>query len=240
MTARLCLAAILLLVSAAAAHAADNVLVNYQGVVEIEGGAYTGDGYFKFAISDSGGVSNYWTNDKRRAREPRTPVPLSVTNGFFHVALGDPNLMEPMPRTVFVPGTDIWLTVWFSFIETGAFAQLGPTQPILPVPTAVNADLLDGHDYEDVIATSTNAAYTLAVDNFTNLFLLRAGDTCTGQLRISNVVVDTTVELTDGDLFLPAGRRVYLDGRGGGSFVTCSSNGTIAIYKNAAPVFEIE
>jgi hypothetical protein len=240
MIARLRLAAILLLVIVAKTFAADNILVNYQGVVEIEGGAYTGDGYFEFAISDGGGSSNYWANNRLRTREPRTPVQLSVTNGFFHVALGDPNLMEPLSRSVFVPGTDIWLTVWFSFNETGEFAQLGPTQAILPVPTAVNADLLDGHDYEDVIATSTNAAYSLAVDNFTNLFLLRAGDTCTGQLRISNVVVDTTVELTDGDLFLPAGRRVYLDGRGGGSFVTCSSNGTIAMYKNAAPVFEIE
>lgn len=215
-------------------------LVNYQGVVEIEGGAYTGDGYFKFAFSDATAVSNFWANDSQPAGEPQASVKLSLTNGFFTVALGNPTLMDPLPRDVFVPGTDVWLTVWFSFIETGAYAQLGPRQQLLPVPTAVNADLLDGYDYDDVIANATNVALTSAMTSFTNLFLFKAGDTCTGQLRISNVVVDTTLDVTGGDVFITTGQRVYLDGRGGSTYITRAPDGTVSIYKNDQPIFVIE
>jgi len=220
--------------------AQQDTLVNYQGVVEIEGGAYTGDGYFKFAFSDATAASNLWANDSQPAGEPQASVMLSLTNGFFSVPLGATALMDPLPRAVFVPGTDVWLTVWFSFIETGAYEQLGPMQQLLPVPTAVNADLLDGYDYDDVIANATNIALNTAFTSFTNLFLFKAGDTCTGQLRISNVVVDTTLDVTGGDVFISAGQRVYLDGRGGGTYVTRNPDGTISIVKDNAPIFVIE
>ncbi|MCX7846479.1 MAG: hypothetical protein N2595_00385 [bacterium] len=215
-------------------------LVNYQGIVEIEGGAYTGDGYFKFAFSDASGVSNLWANDSQPVGEPQEAIMLSLTNGFFTIALGNPTLMHPLPRNVFVPGTDVWLTVWFSFIQTGTYAQLGPRQRVLPVPTAVNADMLDGFDYETVVANATNVALSSAVTTFTNMFLLKAGDTCTGQLRISNVIVDTTLDVTGGDVSIAPGQRVYLDGRDGNTYITRNNDGTVSIYKGNQPILVIE
>lgn len=92
---------------------------------------------------------------------------LSLTNGCFTVALRNPAVMHPLPRQVFIPGTDVWLTVWVSFIETGTYAQLGPMQQLLPVPTPVNADLLDDYDYDNVIANAVNVAFSTATTTFT-------------------------------------------------------------------------
>jgi len=64
------------------------IQMNYQGVVKQSGVAYQGTGYFKFALGDVGGTTNYWANDGSAAGEPGTGVPSNVTNGFFHLPWG--------------------------------------------------------------------------------------------------------------------------------------------------------
>ena len=196
---------------------------NYQGVIELEGGAYSGDGYFKFTIGNATQTTNYWANDGTIDGEPTASVLLNVSNGFFHTALGNSEML-PIPRSLFTGSTELFLTVWFHHLPIDGFYKLGSPQEILPVPTAINSDLLDGHDYEDII----NTVFT----NYTDQFLLRTGDICSGQLQASNLVTDTNVELPDDG-------RVYLNSSKD-AYISAGNSGNITIFKNNLPVFEIE
>jgi len=195
---------------------------NYQGVIELEGGAYSGNGYFKFTIGDEAQNTNYWANDGTINGEPTASVLLNVSNGFFHTALGSG--MLPIPRSLFAGSNELFLTIWFHHLPNNSFYKLGPPQEILPVPNAINSDLLDGHDYKDIMYT--------VFTNSTDLFLLKTGDVCSGQLQVSNLVTDANVELPDDG-------RVYLN-NAKDAYISSGSTGNITIFKNDSPVFEIE
>lgn len=120
-------------------------VVNYQGVVHLDGAPYTGTGYFKFAMVDSpsgAGSSNYWANDGTPAAQPVTAVPLTVENGLFQVLLGDTSLTgmsEALDESVFAAVSETYLRVWFSATAGGPFAALEPNQRIASVPYALHA-----------------------------------------------------------------------------------------------------
>ena len=61
-------------------------VVSYQGQVTVAGAAYTGTGYFKFAIIDATPTS-HWSNDGTSVggEEPAKPVALDVSAGLFNV-----------------------------------------------------------------------------------------------------------------------------------------------------------
>jgi len=222
---------IIIYMSAAQTKAAE---FNYQGVVEVEGGAYVGDGYFKFAIGDKNGMTNYWSNDGTSSGEPVANINLNVDNGFFNVPLGGSG-MQPMPRKLFSNESNLYLSVWFNYNSSGTFYRLGPAQEILSVPTALNADMVDGYDYNEIVANTATSMYNAGFVNLTtlsNIFLLKAGDICTGQLQVSNLVSDTNVELPDDG-------RIYLNSAKN-SYISSGASGNVTIFKNNKPVFEIE
>jgi len=207
---------------------------NYQGVVEIEGGAYAGDGYFKFVIGDKNETTNYWSNDGSSTGEPAAYVQINVENGFFNVPLGGSG-MTAIPRKLFSNESNLYLSVWFNFKPDGTYLRLGPAQKILSVPTAVNADLLDGYDYNEIISNTVTSMYNSGFATLTtvsNMFLLKSGDVCTGQLQVSNLVSDTNIELPDDG-------RVYLN-TDKSAYISSGSSGNVTIFKNNQPVFEIE
>jgi hypothetical protein len=131
-------------------------LVSYQGQVSVSGGAYSGTGYFKFAVVNAAGTSSYWSNDgtSSAGSEPSASVALSVSNGLFHVLLGDTSLTgmsSALTAAAFATNTHTYLRVWFS--ENGStFTLLTPDQRIAAVPYALqaesakDADTLDGQD----------------------------------------------------------------------------------------------
>ena len=70
-------------------------LVSYQGYVKVSSVAYTGTGYFKFAVMDAAsgnGATNYWANDGTASGEPSASLALAVNGGLFKVMLGDTSL----------------------------------------------------------------------------------------------------------------------------------------------------
>ena len=70
-----------------------NVPINAQGRVTVDGVAFTGIGKFKFALVHSTGRSKLWTHDGTGTSpnyEPTTSIDLTVTRGLFSVMLGDP------------------------------------------------------------------------------------------------------------------------------------------------------
>jgi hypothetical protein len=117
-------------------------VVSYQGQVMVDGAAYDGTGYFKFAIVNQAGNTTYWSNDgtSTGGGEPTNAVQLVVTDGLFNVLLGDttlPNMTQALGATVF-SGTDRYLRVWFGSDST-TFTLLTPDRRIAAVPYALQA-----------------------------------------------------------------------------------------------------
>ena len=127
-------------------------VVGYQGQVTVGGVAYTGTGYFKFAVVDQAGTTSYWSNDgtSTGGGQPANAVTLAVSGGLFNVLLGDTTLanMTALPASAF-SNTSSFLRTWFSSDGT-TFTLLSPDRRIAAAPYALqaqeaaNADTLDG------------------------------------------------------------------------------------------------
>jgi hypothetical protein len=131
-------------------------LISYQGQVTVDGSAFHGTGYFKFAVVDAAGTATYWSNDGTSSGggEPTNGVSLPVANGLFNILLGDTsltNMTQPLSAAAF-GGTERYLRVWFSD-DSINFQQLNPDRRIAAVPYALqasNTDTLDGFDASDL------------------------------------------------------------------------------------------
>jgi hypothetical protein len=122
-------------------------VINYQGVVKVDGVQYNGNGYFKFAIINSDGSTTFWSNDNTSSggSEPSAAVMLPVNYGLFNVLLGDTNLVgmtQPLDETAF-GDTETRLRVWFSSNPAGPFIQLSPDQRVTSVAYALRAKYAD-------------------------------------------------------------------------------------------------
>ncbi len=122
------------------ASAAIPVLINQQGVLQVDGEPVTGDIPFRFALINSDTGLNLWTNDGSRLGQsapPDSPVVLSVNAGLYNVQLGDvqmPNMVQ-LPTSVFEEDA-IALRIWVG--DTGGNIQrLEPDQAISSVPYAL-------------------------------------------------------------------------------------------------------
>jgi hypothetical protein len=138
------LAALLAITRPIKAQSGAPTVVSYQGLVTVDGAAYSGPGYFKFAVVNPAGSTTYWSNDgsSTGGGEPTNAVPLAVSDGLFNVLLGDTALpnMTTLPASAF-DGTDRALRVWFSQTGTaGTFTLLSPDRPIAAVPYALQAE----------------------------------------------------------------------------------------------------
>jgi len=109
------------------------VVVSYQGQVNIGGVPFSGTGYFRFAIVDSGGTF-YWSNDSSTIT-PTEAVTLTVTNGLFNALLGETN---PITYGMFLD-SDRWLRVWFDD-GTHGVQLLEPDTQLTTAPFAFQAD----------------------------------------------------------------------------------------------------
>lgn len=139
--------------------------LDYQGKVLVNDLPHQGNGYFKFAISDSGGTTNYWANDGTTSGEPSSHLTNNVFNGVFSTVLGASPMTAITPG-IFNNGTALYLRVWFSATNSG-FAEMLPSQKIVSAPYAINAALLGGSSasviQSNAVSTATNAI-TLAGD----------------------------------------------------------------------------
>ena len=117
-------------------------VLNYAGKVTVDGEAYDGDGFFKFALVNEDGTKSYWSNDgtSTSGSEPQKFVSVSVQGGLYTVLLGNTALqgMSAMDPAIFAQHTDAKLRVWFSDGVNG-FQQLSPDRPFASVPYAFSA-----------------------------------------------------------------------------------------------------
>lgn len=152
------------LTSVLAPAAAPPTLISYQGFVKVGGNAYTGTGYFKFAVMDAAsgnGTTNYWANDGAASGEPAALVSLAVTGGLFDVMLGDTSLAgmtQAITQNSFNQ-TNTYLRVWFSQTAAGPFQALDPNQRIGSAAYALRATRADSAADADSLGGVAAASY---------------------------------------------------------------------------------
>ncbi len=203
-------------------------VVSYQGYVTVDGTAYTGTGYFKFAIVSTDGQTT-WSNDGTLSGiEPTASVPLSVTNGLFNVLLGDTG-MSRLSYTAFAkPETS--LRVWFS-ADGATFQLLSPDRRIAAVPYAMQAELarqadtIGGYD-SSMLST---LGHTHAGTDITST--VPSTDIGADIARLSQIT--TTILANDGS---GSGLDAdLLDGQHAAAFVTSAGAQTITGAKTFSP-----
>ena len=144
MNQRIVIAIAALLLGALPLRAQVPHLLNYQGRVTVGGTNFEGTGQFKFALVNSTGSTNYWSNDGSVAGQPVSGVSLAVTKGLYSVLLGDttvtgmPTSVPPLAFT----NPDVRLRVWFNDGASG-FQLLLPDQRIAAVGYALVAANVD-------------------------------------------------------------------------------------------------
>ncbi len=115
-------------------------MINYQGKIEVNGEPFGSPvaetGYFRFAVIDGYGTI-LWTNDGSEPNPPASSVEIEVVNGLYHVILGDPETMIPLPSAVF-EFEELYLRIWFDDGETG-MQQLSPDQRFTGIAYAFQA-----------------------------------------------------------------------------------------------------
>lgn len=112
--------------------------MTYQGFLSDGGVPYSGDGLFKFALVNSNGTANFWSNDgsSTAGGQPSQAIASMVKQGLFTVLLGDTN-MQPVSWTIFT-NSDVRLRIWFSDGANG-FGLLSPDQRLTPAAYAMAA-----------------------------------------------------------------------------------------------------
>lgn len=134
------------------AQAADQTppgVISYQGMVNVNGSLYSGQGLFKFALVNSAGTAAFWSHDGTgQSTAPYTPtghITLTVSNGLFSVGLGDTSITgQTQPITAsHVVTNDRALRVWFSDGVNG-WERLTPDAQLTSAPYALNAAALEG------------------------------------------------------------------------------------------------
>ena len=115
--------------------------INYQATVNIDGTNYHGKADFKFALINSTGTATLWSNDGTSAGggEPAWSVNLTVEDGAYQVALGDPayGTMVPIPPAIFT-NAGVSVRVWFS-TDHHPFQRVEPDEPLNSVAYAMMA-----------------------------------------------------------------------------------------------------
>lgn len=112
-------------------------VINYQGRIVDNGTNFTGTGLFEFAFVNSGGSTNYWSNDGTPVGQPANAVSLTVTKGMYSILLGSTavsNMTMAISPSV-VNNSNVILRVWFNDGVNG-FQQLSPDQPLSSVAYA--------------------------------------------------------------------------------------------------------
>jgi parallel beta-helix repeat protein len=126
---------------------AQEVEFNYNGRVKVQGQAYSGPGYFKFALVNKSGDITFWANDgvTLDGTEPLSAVDAEVKEGFFSVNIGDTDTtnMAALDASLFNSKQKINLRTWFSDGSHG-FEQLKPDREV------VNPALLGGKSFKQI------------------------------------------------------------------------------------------
>jgi hypothetical protein len=187
--------AIMLLMSGSAGAAPNLIgggaptVVNYQGQVTVDGIAYTGTGYFKFAVVDQAGTTTYWSNDSTSSggSAPTAAITLTVTNGLFNVLLGNTTLtnMTTLPASAF-EGPERYLRVWFSS-DGNNFTLLTPDRRIAAVPYALQAEeAKSAADADTLDSLHASAFYAQSGNTFGTVGTLGTNDAYALELEVNN------------------------------------------------------
>lgn len=134
---------------------------DYQGKILVNDIPLTGPGYFKYAIANEAGTTNFWSHNGTPTGEPTAYITNNCYNGVFTAIIGGAPMTAINPD-IFALNTSLYLRVWFSS-DKATFNEMLPAQRLLSAPYAINADQLDGYDAADLLGgsiTETDPVFT--------------------------------------------------------------------------------
>jgi hypothetical protein len=204
---------------------------SYQGLLKLNNTAYSGTAYFKFALVDPTGTTNFWANDVSPA-EPGTSISLPVSAGLFTVNLGDtnvPNMAQLDPSFIF-RDLPVFLKIWVSTNNTD-FQLLSPIVRLTASPYAFKAGEADSVPNGSITAAKL-ASNAITGGSQLSLF----GST----LRLSDAGGTNSVNL--GDL-LPAQTNVWKVGGNNvasGDFIGSTNNQALEFRVNNQTALRLE
>ncbi len=153
------------------------MMINFQGVVQVNDAPFNGTGLFRFAIVNSSGDTTYWSNDGTSVdgSEPTDPEEITVTNGLYNVILG--YHMDALDHGVF-EGDNRLLRIWFDDGAGTGSQLLQPDQQFTSTAFALQAERaelaadtirIDGHFYDETWETNLDNIQTAVSNDFHNL-----------------------------------------------------------------------
>ena len=169
------------------------MIMNYQGLVEVDGAPFSGTGLFRFAIVNDTGAVQYWSSDG--AEPPGSDIPLTVTNGLFKVMLGEIPVMNPLDLSVF-ENEPLYLRIWFDD-QVNGIQLLTPDRPLLSTGFAIKAsdsDYLEGQ----------SGAYYLDWNNLSDI-PPEIADGLDDDQPDDDAEVPDTISINNGGLYAMAG-----------------------------------
>ncbi len=183
-------------------------VIDYHGMVKVDGIPFNGSGYFKFAIVDSAGTTSYWSNDGTSVTgsEPENAVSVSVSNGIFDIRLGDTtitNMRYPVPADIFIDYNDTYLRIWFNDGVNG-FQHLTPDKQIVSVPyahhaaQAANSDTLGGLSAPlagDLVGTSASQEISNKTIDGSSNTIQNVSDSALSQITTADKVAGSALQL---------------------------------------------
>ncbi len=183
-------------------------VIDYHGLVKVDGVPFNGTGQFKFAIVNSAGTTSYWSNDGTSVSgsEPDNAVSIAVSNGIFDVRLGDTsltNMRYSIPADIFIDYPDTYLRIWFDDGVNGS-QHLLPDKQIVSVPyahhagQAANSDTLGGLSAplagELMGTTASQEISNKTIDGSSNT-IQNVSDSALSQITTVNKVAGSAVQL---------------------------------------------
>ena len=215
--------AVSIMIASGTAIAATPARLNYHGSVTVNDKAYTGTGYFKFAIINNATAPtiNYWVNNglsTTAGGQPTKAVSLQVYNGIYNVILGDPTIknMTAIPKTVFQNSDTAFLRVWFSHTGIG-FEHIKPDTQLVAVPYSYHADHADTANTVSglsappsssgaVVGTQTNQTVinkTITANNSIDAGAIKTGNLNPARMPLGgNWNLTSNMDIADGHIYI--------------------------------------
>ena len=201
-------------------------IISYQGRILVGNGNFNGNGQFKFALVDGGGMT-YWSNDGQGVGvvngAPNAAVNINVDKGLYSVLLGNAPMVA-IPYSVFTHA-DVRLRVWFDDGQNG-FQQFAPDQRITAVGYAMmSANVPDGVITGAKLADGSILSVKLANEAITSTKI--ANDAVTSTQLASDIDLGSASQSGRLDVFrtTSGAAAITLDGAGN-SIATFGDDGS--------------
>jgi predicted nucleic acid-binding Zn-ribbon protein len=181
-------------------------ILPHQGRVLVNGSAFDGIGYFRFALVSQSGQPR-WSHDGTKTIPPGYDLAIGVREGFYQCKLGDVSLpgMEPLPDELFLYDDPLSLRIWFSD-GNSSLEQLGPDQPLQIAPYAISTPWTNTDEIASLLskeldsqANDTGSTSTSLIERLVSIASKSPKEDFDGLIPLSMLHENVTIRLDNAE-----------------------------------------